>query len=57
MKKYLKNISFYVLLFAIMLVVYVLIVQPPKEEPKYFSDLVQSIEQGNVEELVIEEGQ
>jgi len=57
LKKYLKNISFYVLLFAIMVVVYMLIVQPPKEEPKYFSDLVQSIEHDNVEELVIEEGQ
>ncbi len=60
MKKYLKNISFYVLLFAIMVVVYMLIdmliVQPPKEEPKYFSDLVQNIEHDNVEELVIEEG-
>lgn len=55
MKKNFKNIGFYVLLFAILIIVYALIGTQPTVEEHTMSDLIRSLEKQEVVELVLEE--
>ena len=55
MKKKFKNIGFYVLLFAILIIVYSLIGTQPVIEKHTMSDLVRSLSKQEVTELVVEE--
>ncbi len=55
MKKNLKNISFYLILFAILILVYSLIGNEAVIEEHTMSDLLNNLEKENVTELVIED--
>ncbi len=56
MKKTLKNIGFYVLLFAILIIVYALMGTQPAMEQHTMSDLMRCLDKQEVTELVLEEG-
>lgn len=53
MKKYFKGISFYILLFVVILMIFTLYNLPNKTEEKVYSDLVRLIQAGEVKELEI----
>ncbi|WHH57559.1 ATP-dependent zinc metalloprotease FtsH [Petroclostridium sp. X23] len=53
MKKYFKGISFYILLFVVILMIFTLYNLPNKTEQKVYSDLVRLIQAGQVKELEI----
>ncbi len=54
MKKNLKNISFYVIAFVVLVVVYLLLGQQPQMERQTVSDLMRAIDNKEVIELVVE---
>jgi cell division protease FtsH len=53
LKKYFKGISFYILLFVVILMIFTLYNLPNKTEQKVYSDLVRLIQAGQVKELEI----
>jgi len=53
LKKYFRGISFYILLFVVILMIFALYSIPTKSEQKVYSDLVREIKAGNVIELEI----
>ena len=53
MKKYFRGISFYILLFVVILMIFSLYAIPSKSEQKVYSDLVREIKAGQVKELEI----
>ena len=56
MKKTFKNVGFYVLLFAILIIVYALLGTQPTTQQHTMSDLIRSLDKQEVKELVLEEG-
>ena len=55
MKKKLKSISFYVILFIALFLVYSFVAQPTNIEKNTMSDLMRSIENGQVTGIIVEE--
>ncbi len=55
MNKHVKSISFYILLFAVILLIFGLYAVRPLTPPKLYSDLYREIKNGNVSKLVIVE--
>ena len=55
MNKYVKGISFYILLFAVILLIFALYAAMPTTPPKTYSDLYEAIKNENVSKLVIVE--
>ena len=55
MKKYMKNFGFYILLFAIIMVIFTMYTNLPAEDPKTYNDLYKEIVAGRVQELTIVE--
>ena len=55
MNKYVKSISFYILLFAVVFLIFGLYSAIPTTPPKTYSDLYLAIKGGNVSQLVIVE--
>ena len=55
MKKYLKNFGFYILLFAIIMVIFTMYTSLPEKEVKTYNDLYSEIVAGNVKSLTIVE--
>jgi len=55
MKKYVKGISFYILLFTVILIIFGLYTNMPQGQPKLYSDLYKAVQTGNVKELEIVE--
>ncbi len=53
MKRYLKGLSFYIILFLIILVIFVMTSMPKNESRMVYSDLVTKIQLGQVKELEI----
>ncbi len=53
LKKYFRGISFYILLFAVILIIYTLYTLPETNEVTNYSDLVQLIQQGQVKEFEV----
>ena len=53
LKKYFRGISFYILLFVVILMIFTLYNLPDKAGQKVYSDLISLIEQGQVKELEI----
>ena len=53
--KYIKGIGFYVLLFAVILVIFALYASTPPTEPKTYTDLYTAIQKGEVKRLSIVE--
>ena len=53
MKKYFRGISFYILLFVVILMIFSLYAIPSKSEQKVYSDVVRDINAGQVQELEI----
>ena len=55
MKKYMKNFGFYILLFAIIMVIFTMYTSLPTEDVKTYNDLYEEIVAGNVKSLTIVE--
>jgi len=55
MNKYVKGISFYILLFTVILIIFGLYTSMPTGQPKMYSDLYKAVQTGNVKELEIVE--
>ncbi|MBR0277176.1 MAG: hypothetical protein IJQ50_01775, partial [Clostridia bacterium] len=55
MKKYMKNIGFYILLFAIIMVVFTMYISIPTEDVKTYNDLYKEVVAENVRSLTIVE--
>lgn len=55
MNKYVKGISFYILLFTVILIIFGLYTNMPQGQPKLYSDLYKAVQTGNVKELEIVE--
>ena len=55
MKKYMKNFGFYILLFAIIMVIFTMYTNWPSEEPKTYNDLYKEIVAENVVSLTVVE--
>ncbi len=53
MKKYMKNFGFYILLFAIIMVIFTMYTNWPTEEPKTYNDLYEKIVAQEVQELTV----
>ncbi len=53
MKKYFRGISFYILLFVVILMIFALYSLPGNKDEKIYSDLVQKIQQGQVKQLEV----
>ena len=53
MKKYMKNFGFYILLFAIIMVIFTMYTSWPQEEVKTYNDLYKEVAAGNVKTLTI----
>ena len=53
MKKYMKNFGFYILLFAIIMVIFTMYTNLPAEESKTYNDLYKQIVAGEVKELTV----
>lgn len=53
MKKYMKNFGFYILLFAIIMVIFTMYTTWPEEEPKTYNDLYKAVMAGDVKSLTI----
>ena len=55
MKKYMKNIGFYILLFAIIMVIFTMYLSMPTEDVKTYNDLYSEIINENVQSLTVVE--
>lgn len=55
MKKYMKNIGFYILLFAIIMVIFTMYLSMPTEDVKTYNDLYSEIVNENVQSLTVVE--
>jgi len=55
MNKYVKGISFYILLFTVILIIFGLYTSMPTGQPKMYSDLYKAVQTGSVKELEIVE--
>ena len=55
MKKNFRNISFYIILFAILIIVYLALGQQPATERKNIGDLMRAIDNKEVTELIVED--
>ena len=53
MKKYMKNFGFYILLFAIIMVIFTMYTNLPAEDSKTYNDLYKQIVAGEVKELTV----
>ncbi len=53
MNKYIKGIGFYVLLFAVILAIFALYASTPPTEPKTYTDLYSSVQNGEVKKLTV----
>ncbi len=53
LKKYFRGISFYILLFAVILIIFTLYTLPETNEVTNYSDLVRLIQQGQVKEFEV----
>ena len=53
MKKYMKNFGFYILLFAIIMVIFTMYTNLPAEDSKTYNDLYKKIVAGEVQELTV----
>ena len=55
MKKYMKNIGFYILLFAIIMVIFTMYLSMPTQDVKTYNDLYTEIVNENVKSLTVVE--